>query len=190
MAHSADSYISIDHRSRFTAQAFRVWVLTALIVLLWTGLTVAAPVLLRYGLGAISSPIYSFFSFLCHQMPERSIHVAGHQFAVCSRCFGVYFGLLLGTLIYPLWRSVDETEPIPRIWLFLSLVPITIDWSLTVFGIWENTHLSRLITGGVLGFVCATFIVPALVEIVRNLSAGGRTPHDGQPSGGSFSESN
>ncbi|MBC7899046.1 MAG: DUF2085 domain-containing protein [Saprospiraceae bacterium] len=94
----------------------------------------------------------------------------GHQLAVCSRCFGVYFGLFAGFLIYPLWRRIEEIEPLARFWLFLSLVPISIDWSLTVFGVWENTHLSRFVTGLVLGVVCATFIVPALVEIFRNFS--------------------
>ena len=72
---------------------------------------------------------------------------------------------------HPLWRSIDENEPVRRVWLFLSLVPITIDWSLTAFGIWENTHVTRLVTGLILGAACATFIIPALVDITRNLTA-------------------
>lgn len=90
--------------------------------------------------------------------------------AVCSRCFGVYFGLLAGILTYALWRPIEETEPVARIWLFLSLIPITVDWSLTIFGIWENTHVSRFLTGMILGVSCAIFIVPAVVEVVRNLT--------------------
>jgi Predicted membrane protein len=90
------------------------------------------------------------------------------KFGVCSRCFGIYFGLFFGFVIYPLWRRIDEIEPISRIWLFLSLIPIGVDWSLTIFGIWENTFTSRFITGLILGVACATFIVPATVEITRN----------------------
>jgi uncharacterized membrane protein len=75
----------------------------------------------------------------------------------------------LGFAVYPLWRKVDDIEPLPRIWLFLAMVPIGIDWGLTIFGIWENTHLSRLVTGLILGFACATYIIPALVEIFRYL---------------------
>jgi len=82
----------------------------------------------------------------------------------------VYFGLLFGFLIYPLWRRIDETEPISRIWLFLSLVPIGIDWTLGVFGIWENNFTSRFVTGMILGTACSTFIVPAIVEIARNMT--------------------
>jgi len=174
MTEPLSSYTPIDLQKRFYAQAVRVWVAVGVVVLLWVGLIVAAPVFSSGGLERIASPLYSFFSYICHQMPERSLHLVGHQMAVCSRCFGVYFGLLAGILIYPLWRPIDEIEPIPRFWLFLSLVPISIDWSMTVFGIWENNHASRFITGLILGAACATFIVPALVEIVRNMSRRGR----------------
>src|SRR5690348_7013342 len=107
---------------------------------------------------------------MCHQMSDRSFHIEGEKFGVCSRCFGVYFGLFFGLVIYPLWRRVDEVEPISRIWLFLSLVPIGIDWALGVFGIWANTFTSRFFTGLILGVACATFIVPAAVEITRNFT--------------------
>lgn len=170
MTEPAAMYTSLDLQQRFQRQAVKVWVITCAVVFLWLTAIIAAPLFLSNGITAASSPIYNFFSYICHQIPERSLHLAGHQMAVCSRCFGVYVGLLTGVLIYPLWRSIDEVDPIPRIWLFLSLIPISIDWSLTIFGIWENTHVSRFVTGAVLGFACATYIVPALVEVVRNLS--------------------
>jgi uncharacterized membrane protein len=170
MTEPAVMYTPLDLQEQFRRQAVKVWLITSAVVLLWIAAIVAAPLLLLNGITAASSPIYSFFSYICHQIPERSLHLAGHQMAVCSRCFGVYVGLLAGILIYPLWRSIDEVDPIPRIWLFLSLVPISIDWSLTIFGIWENTHVSRFVTGAILGIACATYIVPALVEVVRNLS--------------------
>src|SRR5690606_28160807 len=107
-------------------------------------------------------------------------HIFGHQLAVCSRCFGVYFGLLFGLLIYPVWRSMDNIEPLPRVWLFLSLIPITVDWSLTIFGIWENTHLSRFVTGSILGFACACYILPAVIEIKRNYSIAALTRNNGE----------
>jgi uncharacterized membrane protein len=142
------NYIPIHDRKRFHTQATKVWIATTGVVLLWLGSIVAAPLFAN-----ISSPIYAFFSYVCHQIPERTLQLAGNPMAV-----------------YPIWRRLDEIEAIPRFWLFLSLIPITVDWSLTIFGIWENTHLSRLVTGIILGAACATYIVPALVEIVRNLS--------------------
>jgi hypothetical protein len=45
------------------------------------------------------------------------------------------------------------------------MIPMVVDFSLTFFDIWENTHLSRTITGAILGITCAFFIVPAIIEI-------------------------
>ena len=169
MTEPAENYVSPYDQDHFRAQALRVWGVTLAIVVVWVGAIVLAP-LSRLGGWGIDLPIYSFFGYICHQLPERSFHLGVEQLAVCSRCVGVYFGLLAGLLVYPLWRKIDDIEPLPRIWLLLSMVPIAIDWSLTVFGIWENTHLSRFITGLILGVACATYIIPALVEIKRNLA--------------------
>lgn len=150
-------------------KAIIAWSVGFFIVLVWTFLILLAPITEAINLQSISKPIYTFFSYLCHQIPSRSFHLDGHIFAVCSRCFGVYFGLLFGFIIYPLFRPINETEPLPRIWLFLALVPMGIDWSLGFFEVWENTHWSRFFTGMILGTACAIFIVPALVEIFQLL---------------------
>jgi uncharacterized membrane protein len=170
MTEPAAMYIPLDQQDRFRARAVRVWLIASVVVGIWIAFIISAPLFLASGLTAASSPVYTFFSYICHQIPERSLSLGGHQIAVCTRCLGVYIGLLGGLLIYPLWRSIDEVDAVPRIWLFLSLVPISVDWSLTIFGIWENTHLSRFVTGSILGAACATYIVPALVEVTRNLS--------------------
>lgn len=151
-------------------KAITAWAIGFSVVFIWVFVIVLAPVFAANNLENFSNPIYSFFSYLCHQIPERSFHIENHSLAVCSRCFGVYFGLFAGFLIYPLFRVIEDTEPLPRIWLFLSLVPIGIDWLLGVFGIWENTFLSRFSTGMILGIACAVFIVPAIVELGQLLS--------------------
>jgi len=163
-------YIPLNAQPMLRAQAAWVWLVGCAVTLFWVMLILTPPIAKANGYTGISSPLYSFFSLMCHQMPDRSYHIDGEKFGVCSRCFGVYFGLLLGFLIYPLWRRIDETEPISRVWLFAALVPIGIDWSLGVFGIWANTFTSRTITGLILGIACATFLMPAAVEITRNLT--------------------
>ena len=170
MTDPSENYVPQEITSRYRRQAIRVWTIGLFVVMVWVLLILAAPLAKANGYTAVSIPLYHFFSFICHQISSRSFHIEGEQFGVCSRCFGVYFGLLFGFAIYPLWRRIDDIEPLPRFWLFLSLVPISVDWSLTIFGIWENTHLSRFITGLILGFACSTFIVPAIVEIKRNFT--------------------
>ena len=170
MSEPPENYIPQNIVAKMRKQAVMAWLIGLAVVLVWAMLIVATPVAKANGLIGFSSSLYHFFSYICHQLPERSFHVAGEQFGVCSRCFGVYFGLVAGFVIYPLWRNIDEIEPLPRFWLFASMIPIGIDWSLTVFGIWENNHFSRFVTGLILGVACATYIVPAIVEINRNLT--------------------
>ncbi len=170
MPEAIDSYVPKPLLASLKRQAWKVWVIGLIVVGLWVTAVVAAPVARANGFSGISTPLYHFYSLICHQISDRSFHIEGEPFGVCSRCFGVYFGLFLGFAIYPLWRPIDEIEPLARFWLFLSLIPIGVDWSLTIFGIWENTLISRFVTGLILGIACATFIVPALVEITRNLT--------------------
>ncbi len=169
MRQPIENYTSTDLAQKFRKQAIKVWGAGFILVFLWVFIILLAPIAAAGNATNVSQPIYSFFSFLCHQIPDRSFHIDAHPFAVCSRCFGVYFGLLLGFVIYPIFRSLAEIEPLPRIWLFLAIVPIAVDWSLGLFEIWENTHLSRFLTGLILGAACGLFIVPALVELVRLL---------------------
>ena len=166
---STGNYVSQIFPSFVRKQARRVWGISLIFVAFWVFLILFAPVAENAGWHPISSNIYNFFGYICHQMPERSFHIAAHPFAVCSRCFGVYSGLFGGILIYPFFKQIEDIEPPSRIWLFLALIPMGIDWSLGVFGVWENTHFSRFVSGVVLGVACAVFIVPALIELFRLL---------------------
>lgn len=170
MTETDANYISLNTAKLMRKQAIRVWIIGFLVVFFWVLVIAGLPIAKATGLATISSPLYSFFGLICHQLPERSFHVAGEPFAVCSRCFGVYFGMLFSFAIYPFWRNIDDIEPLSKFWLFSSLIPMSLDWALTFFGFWENTQLSRFLTGIIVGIACATFIVPAIVEIIRNLT--------------------
>lgn len=170
MPNSIENYVPLSAAEMMRRQAFIVWGFSSLAIFIWVFVIILAPIAEANSFNSISAPIYKFFGFLCHQIPERSLHLESHALAVCSRCFGVYFGLLFGFLIYPILRPIDTTEPLPRFWLFLALIPMGVDFSLNFFEIWENTHLSRFITGLILGTACAVFIVPAIVELRQLLS--------------------
>lgn len=167
MAKSIENYIPLVGIKKTRRGAFFRWSISGFLVFAWVFLILLAPVAESNNLTGISNPIYKFFSHICHQIPARSFYLENHAFAVCSRCFGIYFGLLIGFIVYPFFRSLENIEPLPRVWLFLAMLPMAIDWSLGFFGVWENTHWSRFLTGLILGAACAIFIVPALVEISR-----------------------
>jgi len=50
---------------------------------------------------------YLVGSVVCHQLPERSFHLAGAQLPVCARCTGLYVGAALGIVWWAAsgWRS-------------------------------------------------------------------------------------
>jgi len=170
MPEAIENYVPQNAVTQMRRQAFYVWSVFTLLAAFWVLLIVLAPFAEANNFLSLANSLYKVFSYLCHQMPERSFHIHASAFAVCSRCFGVYFGLFFGLIIYPLLRPLTETEPLPRFWLFLAMIPMAIDWSLGFFEIWENTLWSRFVTGAILGAACAGFIIPALVEIFRNLA--------------------
>jgi uncharacterized membrane protein len=158
--------LSADQSARTSRRAIVVWACVCAIALTIVGSIVGAPFAQSHGHPAFASAIYKTFSFVCHQIPERSFHLAGHKFGVCSRCTGLYAGFAVAVLVYPLTRSLQRTDT-PRIrWLILATLPLVIDFALGYFSIWENTHLSRFVTGALLSSVAVFYIMPGLVELV------------------------
>jgi len=164
---SPTEYQSQTQRSRVP---LLFWLGCVAIVLCVIGLIVAAPLAAASNHQQFAVAIYRSFKTLCHQIPERSFFIAGHQFAVCARCTGLYGGFALALLLYPLIRSLHSTA-VPQVkWLFLAAAPLVIDFSLTLFGIWENTHTSRLLTGMLLGGATVFYVMPGIMELAQRVS--------------------
>jgi uncharacterized membrane protein len=149
--------------SSFAASA--VWAVSATLAVAILAAIIAAPLLQSSGHPLFATNIYSAFSFVCHQIPERSFHLFGNKFAVCSRCTGIYAGIGLAVLAYPLTRSLKQTATPRLVWLFLAAAPLAVDWSLGYFSIWQNNHASRFGTGFLLGAACVFYILPGLIEL-------------------------
>lgn len=128
-------------------------------------LIVGAPLALKAGHPVLGQMMYRAFSYVCHQIPERSFFIAEHQFAVCARCTGLYAGFTLATIVYPLIRSLRQIEAPPRKWLFLAAAPLAIDFTVGYLGIWDNTHFSRFATGVLLGSVAVFYVMPGLMDL-------------------------
>ena len=141
------------------------WLVSAAVVTLIMSLIVIAPVAAASGHSEIAVGIYRAFGIFCHQRPDRSYFIDGHKLAVCSRCTGLYAGFAFTVLIYPLVRSLRSAATPPRRVLFLAAVPLLVDFSLNLFGIWENTHTSRLLTGALLGSVVVFYVMPGIVDL-------------------------
>jgi uncharacterized membrane protein len=65
----------------------------------------SAVVLVAYGIGRV----------VCHQLPERSFHLWGHQMPVCARCTGIYAGASVAALAAGTARLTPDRMPDPRL---------------------------------------------------------------------------
>ncbi|MFN2511527.1 MAG: DUF2085 domain-containing protein [Pyrinomonadaceae bacterium] len=142
-----------------------MWSFVVVGALIFVGLVVAAPLAQANGLQWLSFTVYETFSHFCHQSPERSFYLAGYPLAVCARCTGLYLGFAAAAAFYPAMTSLKRTHAPERKWLFIAATPLAIDFALGFFGIWENSHLSRFLTGSLLGAVSVFFILPGLVQL-------------------------
>ena len=162
MRASPENYIPQSVSNR---RPLLMWLVAAMGSLAVMSLILSAPLALETGHQFWAFTIYRAFSYVCHQIPERSFFIAGHPFAVCSRCTGLYAGFAAATVAYPLIRSLRQTEAPARKWLFLAAAPLAIDFAVGYFGIWENTHSSRFATGALLGAVAVFYVLPGLMEL-------------------------
>ena len=152
-------------RARVDRRALAVWCAASALALSLVGLIVAAPLLAAAGHGFWARAVYDGLAPVCHQMVERSFHLHGLPFAVCARCTGMYAGFALGALTHPLLRGLGSRETPRRGWLIAAFVPTAVDFALGFFGLWENTHLSRSLTGALFGAVAALYVLPGLVDL-------------------------
>ena len=153
-----------------------------LVMLIWNGLILLAPYFMSAGNRDAAGAIYAFFSPTCHQLPQRSLFVFGYKMTVCARCAGIYFAMLLGLLVYPLVKRVDDAEMPPFWYLLLAIVPIGLDggtqlladyapilagWGINLpsFLLRHSTNELRVLTGGVVGVVMPFFILPMFNEM-------------------------
>jgi uncharacterized membrane protein len=130
-------------------------------VLTWCIGLLLPPLVARweYPSQAFSHQFYSFFSLICHQFDERSLHLFGYKFGVCARCTGIYGGFFIGTLVFSIGRRPAGKT---ILWWTLGLLPMLVDVVLDVSGLHSSSIALRCITGGIFGIVAALILVPIL----------------------------
>ena len=130
--------------------------------LTWLTLVVASPIAMSRGrLPGLTFAVYQAGSIVCHQRPERCFHLAGVQFPVCARCFGLYLSGAVGLTIASRARRAMSAAMV-RVMLGAASLPIVITVALEWLGAIQTTNVQRMLTGLPLGFAAGVVIVWSL----------------------------
>lgn len=95
------------------------------LALIYAGLPWLSPLAKAWGHPLLGELLFRIYTPLCHQKPERSFFVCGHQVAFCHRCTAVYGGIALAGMLFALLRRAIPPAPL-RLGVALAL-PMVLD---------------------------------------------------------------
>jgi uncharacterized membrane protein len=124
----------------------------------YAALVILAPVLSALGYGGAARPIYRYFGLFCHQDPDRSFHLAGHQFACCERCAAIYGSMALFGLLFAFARGRVRNPRYPDLVLLIS--PVVLDGMAVGSGLYGGNVVMRVITGTLFGVAVIWLVYP------------------------------
>lgn len=131
-------------------------------------LPIIAPVAAAAGLGRVADGIYASFAPICHQLDDRSFHLAGHRFACCERCFAIYSGLLVLGIVYAFVRR--RLPPASLAVASLLSVPVLVDVFSQPALQRESTWQLRTVTGVLFALAVTWFVLPRLETGFRDIA--------------------
>jgi uncharacterized membrane protein len=131
----------------------------------WAVLLVAVPFVASHAhasawAGAAIAAVYGIGAFVCHQLPERSMHLWSVQMPVCARCAGIYFGAVAGALV---WGRSAKAFALryARVILAMAAAPtaVTLAYEWTTGDM--PSHAIRAAAGACIGAAVAWLVVAA-----------------------------
>jgi uncharacterized membrane protein len=92
---------------------------------LYAGLPWLSPLAKATGHPLIGDLLFRLYTPLCHQKPERSFFICGHQLGFCHRCAAMYTSIVVAGLLFGLLRR--SIRPYSLKIAGLLLLPMLID---------------------------------------------------------------
>jgi uncharacterized membrane protein len=179
--------------------------LANLVLAVYVGLPLLAPIFMEAGWTVPAKVIYTVYRPACHQRPDRSYFIGGPEVtytppqleaaglnggplsrdignpalgwkvAFCERDVAIYGSMLLTGLAYGLIRRRRSTRFMSWKVYALFVLPMAVDGTLQLFGVYESTWLLRTITGVLFGVGSVLFAFPFLEvgfrDVRRNVNS-------------------
>lgn len=101
----------------------------------------------------------SWIAMLCHSQPDRAFLIFGNSMLICSRCTGIYLSLAVGILLTFFISFSRNLRKVAALLLISSFTVILVDVIGDYLLWWENTLLSRFVTGSFLGLSLSSFFI-------------------------------
>jgi uncharacterized membrane protein len=101
--------------------------------------------------------IFAIGGVICHQKPERSFFIDGHQLPVCARCTGLYLSAVIGLMCWIGLKAARRWRPIalsPRTALAvvaIAAVPTVLSVASNLLGFGDGSNVSRALLAIPLG---------------------------------------
>lgn len=139
-----------------------LWLANAFLIVFAT-LPILAPIIAALGADQLSTLIFQVYSITCHQMPDRSYFILGHQMAYCERNTAIYGAMAACGIAYS-WLRRRNLGSLPVGWYVVLILPMAIDGFSQLFGLRESTWLLRGLTGSLFGAATIWLAFPRLQE--------------------------
>jgi len=117
--------------------------------------------------------VYAAGSVLCHQLPERSFFLDGHQLPVCARCTGLYLSAGAGLLAWPAaklmrsWRPWTVTARAAAGILAVAGLPTAVSFTSGFIGLWDGTNVVRFVLAVPLGLAAGAVVAAVATKDLR-----------------------
>ena len=117
--------------------------------------------------------VFAVGSVICHQLPERSFFLDGHQLPVCARCTGLYLSGVAGLVgwwavkLRRGWRPQPMPPRAATTLLFIVAVPTVISYLSAVSGVWDGSNLTRALLAVPLGLTAGAVVAAVSTKDLR-----------------------
>ena len=117
--------------------------------------------------------IFAVGSIICHQRPERSFFLDGHQLPVCARCTGLYLSGAFGLLAWGVLKVARRWRPIAidprraaRV-LLTAAIPTGLSVAAATLGVWDGTNVTRTVLAIPLGAAAGAIVAAVATKDLR-----------------------